>query len=97
MQSALARRLAAAADGQPAVSGLSRRTEIYFEDNVACEIPEQDVPVINIWLTCEISGEDSPKYAIGAVMALKVAATKSGSGISGRESSLGRWRCRGYG
>ena len=52
---------------QLALGELSRRMEIYFEDNFAWEIREQDVPVINTWLTYGISGNDARRYTIGAV------------------------------
>ena len=59
MQPALARRLAAAAvESQPALGDLNRRMEIHFQDNVAWEIREQDVPVINLWLTYEVWGDN---------------------------------------
>ena len=79
MQPALARRLAAAAvEAQPALGELSRQMEIYFQDNMTWEIREQDVPVINLWLTYEIWGDNLRSYAIGAVMALEVAVRESG-------------------
>ena len=74
MQGAIARRLAAGAVGaQPALGELGRRMEIYFEDNLAWEIRDQDLPVISIWLTYRVGGSDPRAYAVGAVMALEVA------------------------
>ena len=65
-------------DAQPALGEVSRRLEIYFEDNLDCEIRDTEVPVINLWMTYAISGEDARSYAIGAVMVLEVAVRESG-------------------
>ena len=78
MQSAIARRMAAGAvEAQPALVELSRHTERYFEDNLAWEIRDESLPVVNLWITYKASGDNPREYAVGAVMALEVAARES--------------------
>ena len=63
---------------QPALGEVNRAMELVFEEGLAWEIRDAGAPVINMWLTYRVSGDNPRSYGIGAVMALEVAVRESG-------------------
>lgn len=62
MQFAIARRLAeGAVEAQPAQGDLGRTMEILFEENLAWEIRDEALPVVNLWITYKVSGDNPRK------------------------------------
>ena len=96
MQPALVLGLAAV-DYQPALGELSLRMEIIFGDNLIWEISGEAVPVINVWLTYDVAGDNARSYAIGAVMVLEVPLGSLENSTCGRENLSAPWPCRGCG